>query len=171
MGLFLPVISGLVAALVVYLLSNAVKGEPEQRGSRNWVEYGVGYKSLSLAFFPASAFVTYAALQASPDQKTLALIIAALFWAATLYLAYEFFFVHLSYNDEFVYHRTPLRGQRRIPWNAVNDVRYSAATQSFTLKTYGYGDVSISPYTNGSKALVQRARARLEADHHERVGD
>ncbi len=156
-----PILSGLVAALVVYLLSRAVRGIGKQRGSRYWVEYNTGYKILSAAFFPLSTFVTYAALQASPDQKTLALVIALSFWLGTLYLAYEFFLVHLSYDDELIYHQTWRR--RRIPWSALKAVRYSPLTQAFTLKTDGYGDISISPMADGSHALIERANAQIES--------
>lgn len=164
MRLLLPIISGLTAALVVYLLSKTVREGPKQRGSRNWVAYGPSYKILSVAFFPLSAFVAYAALQAAPDQKSLALVIAASFGAGTLYLAYEFFFVRLSYDDHFIYHWTPLRRQRQIPWSAVKDLHYSSLTQTFSLKTDGLGDISVSPFADGSLALVERARIQLEAD-------
>jgi hypothetical protein len=164
-SVFVPVISGLVAALVVYVLSRFVRREPNRRGSRHWVEYGAAYKLLSAAFFPLSAFVTYAALQASPDQKTIAGLIAIGFWIGTMYLAYEFFFVNLSYDDDFIYHQTPLRGQREIPWNSLNDVRYSPTMQSFTLVTDGYGNISVSPFANGSQALIERVSKQIEIHH------
>jgi hypothetical protein len=145
------------------ICSHGLKAEPGQRGSRKWVEYGPAYKILSAAFFPLSAFVTYAALHASPDQQTIAGVIAAGFWLATLYLNYEFFFVRLSYDNDFIYHQTPLWGQRQIPWSSLNHLRYSPTTQAFTLKTDGCGDVSISPFADGSHAFIERVRAQLEA--------
>ena len=157
------IISGVAAALVVYWLLTTVRGAPEQHGSRRRVAYGTAYKLLTAAFFPLSAFVLYAALQASPDQKTLALVIAGSFWLMTLYLAYEVFFVRLSYDDEFIYHQTPLRGQRHIPWQAVNGLGYSPLTQAFTLYTDGLGSVPFSPYADGHLALIEQAAAHLEA--------
>jgi hypothetical protein len=159
-----PILSGLVAGLVVYLLSKTVRSDPQSRENRYWVEYGPGYKILAGVFFPLSAFVTYAALQASPDQTMLALVIAGCFWLGTLYLAYEFFFVHLSYDDEFIYHQTPLRRARKIPWRAVKHMRYSPLTQAFSLITDGYGRVTISPMADGSRALIERVSGQTHTD-------
>lgn len=159
----LPILSGLAAALVVILLARRVRPTPAQAGERWLVGYGPVYKVLSAAFFPLSAFVTYAASQASPDQTTLAAVIAAGFWFMTLYLAYEMFLVHLSYDDAAVYHQSPLRGQRRIPWEAIIEVRYSPLTQVYTLRTEGYGSVSVSPLADGHQALLEQAHARQQA--------
>lgn len=159
-----PVFAGLAAALIVYALSRSVRETPVHHAGRNWIAYSTGYKFLSGVFFPLSAFVTYAAAQASPDQKTLAGIIALCFWLGTLYLAYEIFFVSLSYDEVFIYHRTPLRGSRQIPRSAVIGMHYSPATQAITLKTDGYGDLSISEYANGARALLEAIGTQLQDD-------
>lgn len=104
MNLLPPLLGGLVAALLVYLLSTTVRGESSQRQGRYTVEYGPAYKLMSIAFFPFSAFVLYAALRASDDQKALALTLSALFWVGTLYLAYEILFFCIRYDDEYIYH-------------------------------------------------------------------
>jgi hypothetical protein len=158
----LSVVAGAVAGVVVYALSRMVRDTAAQRADRLWVEYGPAYKLLSAAFFPVSAFVTYAATQASADQLTLAGIIATAFWLGTLYLAYEIFFVSLSYDQTHIYHRTPLLRQRRIPWSAVTDVRYSPFTQAFTLTTDDLDTISVSPQANGARALIERAVAQLD---------
>ena len=159
-----PVIAGLVAALIVYALSRSVRETPKQHAGRNWIEYGTGYKFLSGAFFPLSAFVTYAATRASPDQKTLAGIIALGFWLGTLYLAYEIFFVSLSYDDTFIYYKSLLRASRQIPRSAVISMQYSPVTQAIMLRTNGYGDVSISEYANGARALLESVGAQLQEE-------
>lgn len=151
-----PILSGLVAALVVYLLVRSVRPDARQRAGRQWVEYGTGYRVLSAATFPLSSFVTYAALQSSSDQRVLALLIAGLFWLGTVYLAYEMFFVQLSYDDQFIYHQTPLKGKRQIPWDAVTGIDYSPVTQAFTVRTNGHGTISVSPMADGSHALIER---------------
>jgi hypothetical protein len=147
----------------VYLLSRTVRETPRQQVGRNWVEYSTGYKFLSGAFFPLSAFVTYAATQASPDQKTLAGLISLAFWLGTIYLAYEIFFVSLSYDESFIYQKSPLRGSRKIPMNAVTDIHYSPLTQAFRLITDSHGDISVSPMANGAKALLEAIAAQIQA--------
>jgi predicted small integral membrane protein len=154
-----PLVSGLVAALVVYLLARSTRTDAPPQHGRYHVAYGRGYRLFAAVAFLMSAFVTYAALQSSPDQRTLALIIAVLFWLGTLYLAYEFFFVHLSYDEHFIYHASPLRGRRQIAWEAVTGIHYSAGTQSFTVTTNGYGNLSVSPMADGSRAFVERVSA------------
>lgn len=154
------ILAGLVAGVAAYLLSRTVRETPEQHAGRNWVEFSTGHRFLSGAFFPLSAFLTYAATQASSDQKTLAVLIALAFWVGTIYLAYELFFVSLSYDDTFIYHKSPLRGSRRVPMNAVIDIQYSPWTQAFTLKTDGDGEVTVSPMANGAKALLEAIAAQ-----------
>lgn len=158
----LPLVSGLVAAFAVYELSKTVQRDTRQSAGRHWVEYGKGYRLVSAVAFPLSAFVTYAALQSSPDQRTLALVIAGLFWLGTVYLAYEFFFVHLSCDDQFIYHQTPLRGRQQIPWEAVTGITYSPVTQAFTVTTNGCGNLAISPLADGSQAFVERVSAWVD---------
>lgn len=158
-----PLFAGFVAALIIYALSRSVRAAPKHAG-RNWIEYSAGYKFLSGLFFPLSAFVTYAATQASPDQKALAGLIALAFWFGTLYLAYEIFFVSLSYDEVFIYHRTPLRGARQIPRSAVIGMSYSPLTQAIVLNTDGYGGVSISEFANGARALLEAVGAQLQEE-------
>lgn len=161
MGILGPLFSGFVAALIVVLLARSTRPESKQQHGRYHVEYGRGYRLFAAVAFPLSAFVTYAALQASPDQIALALVIAVVFWFVTLYLAYEFFFVHLSYDDQFITHQTPLAGRRQIPWAAVKGVTYSPLTQAFTVATDGYGNISVSPMADGSQAFVERVSVLL----------
>lgn len=156
-----PIFAGLIAALVVYLLSTFVKDQPKKIGDRQYVTYSPALKILCAAFFPISAFVTYAALQASPDQAIIAGIMALLFWLGTLYVAYDFFFVRLSYDDSFLYHWSPLKRGRKVPWSAVKDVQYASGKQVFYLKTEGYGTISVAPFANGSRALVEYAANKL----------
>jgi hypothetical protein len=160
--MLVPLLSGLIAALLVYLLSRSVRPTTAQHEGRRWVEFGPAYKLLVAAFFPLSAFVSYAASQASADQQTLAGLIALCFWLGTIYLAYGFYFVQINYDEDSIYQQSPLRGQRRIPWDAISAIDYSTATQSYTLKSEGYGDVSISPLADGCAALVEAARSRLD---------
>lgn len=151
-----PIAGAIGHILSNYLEWNAARRKARQRGNRQWVEYGPAWKILVAVFFTLSTFVTYAALQASTDQIRLALIIAAFFWFATMYVAYEVFFMHLSFDDEFIYDQTLLRRQRKIPWSAVKALRYSRIMTTYTLKTHGYGDVSISPYADGHQTLIAR---------------
>ena len=104
------------------------------------------------------------ATQASPNQKTLAGLIALAFWLGTLYLAYEIFFVSLSYDETFIYHRTPLRVSRQIPRRAITGMRYSPVTQVIMLQTDGYGDVSVSEYANGAQALIEAIASQLQEE-------
>ncbi len=159
-----PILSGLAAALVVYLLARGVRPDAQLREGRQWVEYGTGYRVLSAALFPLSAFVTYAALHSSLDQRVLALLIAGLFWLGTVYLAYEIFFVQLSYDDQFIYHQSPLRGRRQIPWDAVIGIDYSRVVQAFMVQTDGHGMISVSPMADGSQALIERVSAWVDHD-------
>ena len=152
----ISILSGLVGALTVYLLSLSIRGVVVLRAGQQPVTYSSAYRLLVLSLFPLSGFVTSAAASLSTGQRLAALLITVMFWVGTLYLTYTFFFVRLSYDDDFIYHWTPLRGHRHIPWSEVESIHYFAFGQVYVIGTSTYGRISISPVADGWIPFLQR---------------
>jgi len=140
-----PIISGLVGALVVALLFRLARPGARVEGDRKVLEYGLGFKLLAVLVVPVSAFVAYAAAHARPSQVLAATLVALFFVLASGYLLYEVFFVKLMYDQRFIYHSTPLRGRRTVPWESVTEVGYSSLRQAHYLATRAQGTIWLSP--------------------------
>jgi small-conductance mechanosensitive channel len=157
-----PVISGLVGALVVYLLFRLARPVARTEGDRKILEYGRGFRLLAVVFVPVSAFVAYAAAHARPSQSLVAALVALFFVLATAYLLYEAFYVKLGYDQRFIYHYTPLRGERRVPWESVTEAGYSPLFQAHYLATRTQGKIWFSPWLNGFPEFVEYIGQRSE---------
>lgn len=160
MDVWRPVLSGLVGALVVYLLFRLARPVARTQGDRKILEYGRGLKLLAVFFVPVSAFVAYAAAHAGPSQALMAALVALFFVLATLYLLYEAFFVKLGYDQRFIYHYTPLRGERTVPWESVTEAGYSPLCQAHFLATRTQGKIWFSPWLNGFTEFVEYIEQR-----------
>jgi hypothetical protein len=130
-----PIVSGLVATGIVYMLSRAGRRPAKRDGTRRVLSYGIGFKLFAVLLVPGSLFVAYAASHARPSQVGIAFCVAAGFVAAALFSTYQAFFVHSEYDEANIYYRSPLAGSHRIPWSEVREVGYSAFAQSHYIRT------------------------------------
>lgn len=130
-----PIVSGLIAGVVVYLLARAGRKPAPRIGSVRVLRYGTGVRVFAGVLVPFAAFVAYAAAHARPSQATLAACIAAAFVAAAVFCAYHAFFVSFSYDEHNIYYRSPIAGSKIIPWTEVREVGYSRLAQAHYLCT------------------------------------
>lgn len=157
-----PVISGLIGALVIWLLVWLTPKESLHEGSVRHMPYGLPGKVLTIFFIPLTAFILYAALHASDDQKILALLLAAFFIAGTIFSLYHVFFTHLSYDDDYLYYQSPLAGNKKVPWTNLRDVGYSRILQSDFLVLDGIGRIWCSDMRRGTEELAEFLEWKIE---------
>lgn len=157
-----PILSGLVATLVVYLLMRVGKKPAAREGDRRVLKFGIGFRVFALLLVPGSLFVTYAAVHARESQLVLALCIATGFLAAAAFFAYQAFFVRLSYDDSFIYYSAPFAGRHRIPWSAVELVAWSSVLQSYYIKTSEVSRIWCSSMLQGYEEFGAFLNAKLE---------
>jgi hypothetical protein len=156
-----PLLAAGVAALVTYALSRAAR--PDARTHEGWhfVEYGRGYKLVAGAFVPLCAFVTFAALQAAEDQRGIAAIVTVVFWAATLVLIAEVFFTRVMYNENEVRAKSAFKRERIMAWDDIALIGYEPRRQSYYLESAEGRKLWISPFFDGTRALIQAAVKKL----------
>jgi small-conductance mechanosensitive channel len=157
-----PIISGLVGALVVYLLFRLARPVARVEGDRKILEYGRAFRLLVVLFVPVSAFVAYGAAHARPSQALAATLVTLFFVLASAYLLYEVFLVKLGYDQRFIYSYTPLRGQRTVPWESVTEAGYSPLRQAHYLATRAHGTIWFSPWLNGMAEFIEYVEHRSE---------
>lgn len=167
MELLRPIVSGLIGGLVAYILLRTTKAKARPVQGRRYLVYGWGIKVVTALFLPGSLFVAYAASQARPDQRALAVLIALLFVGGALYLAYEVFLVRLSFDEQNIYHDSPLAGHRTIPRAAIEEVGYSHLVQAYYLRAGGYGRVWFSAYMAGFEEFAEYLDRTLHPEESE----
>jgi hypothetical protein len=125
MDLMRPVVSGLVATVVVLFLMRSGTKRAQRFGDRRILTYSTGFRLFAVVFVPISVFVAYAATQARPSQQIMALCVATGFLLGTAYLVYQAFMVRFSYDNDKIYYSSPIAGTHEIPWSDVREVGYS----------------------------------------------
>lgn len=158
-----PILSGLIGAVAVYFLLRLARPSARVEDGRRVIEYGRGYRVLVVFLAPFSLFVAYAATQARPGQTVIAALVALFFIIASVYLTHEVFFVKFGYDADFIYHYTPLRGQRKVAWQSITDAGYSAIRQAHYLATEHQGKIWFSPWMDGFAEFVDYANRQWKA--------
>lgn len=115
------------------------------------VYYGKGYKALSVMMGLFALFVTYAASQATEDQKIIAALVALFFVLGSAFLIYQAFFVYFSYDDTCLYFS---KKQRRVFWINLIEMGYMEFLDMNYLRFEDFGRIWISPYMQGIDALT-----------------
>lgn len=144
-----PVVSGLIGALCLYLLVRFTKPTARSEKGKKFLEYGRLLKIFTAALIPFSVFVAYGAGQAEDSQHIIALAVAAFFLMSAVFLGYQVFLVRFGYDDDFIYYRSPLCGEKKVHWSALADVGHSSLLQANYIVVKGIGRIWCSHMLNG----------------------
>jgi hypothetical protein len=155
---FRPLFSALLALVLIYILSKWVKAEaPPEPGT---LYFGRRARCLSGAFFFVALFVVFAASRARPSQRLLAAVIAICFVLAAVYLVLEFFVTRITFDSHGIFHKSPWRGARRVPWAAISGYRFSVGWGAHVLLTHFYGSLRIDTALLGLDPLREELARR-----------
>jgi hypothetical protein len=151
----------LATLLLTWLATRAV---PVARlcNGRYIVEYRLAAKIAGWCFLAIGLFISYAAAQASADQRVLAACLGGTAFLIALYIFLEAHFVRIEFDDQFIYTFAPWRKRRVIPWTAVTG--YSAASGWYVLKTRGYGSIHLSPQLSGLATMREKWESVLHRE-------
>lgn len=162
-----PLLSGGVAVLIVFLLIKYAKNESKRDGDIRVLEYGFGFKAITIVLGGISGLVVYAAIHARDDQLFLAFIISALFVTGTCFLVYQAFFVKFSYDDTHVYYSSLLIRHKKVPWESLEEIGHSYLVQADYIRMKGIGKIWCSNMLNGYEELgefLERLTEKLDED-------
>ncbi len=93
--------------------------------------------------------MVYAVSQSYKGQEIPAFLVATGFVLGTILLNYQVFWVKFSYDDEFVYYKSPLAGIKKEPWSNLVEVGYSKLLQADFIVIDGIGKIWCSNMLNG----------------------
>lgn len=156
-----PLIAGLVAMIVVGLLTRSISQKPREREGWHIVGYGRGYRLLAVLFVPFCAFVTFTAIQASDDQRAIAAIVTTAFWAATVMLFAEVYFTEIRYNAAEIRVKSVFKRERIIAWDDIMGLGHAPRRQSYFLETRSGQNIWVSPLFDGTETLLREAARQL----------
>ncbi|MCP5350675.1 MAG: hypothetical protein H7A10_06865 [Oceanospirillaceae bacterium] len=144
-----PILSGLAGGLVVWALVAFTKDQGKREGSTRHLHYGKPFKIFALLLIPFAAFVVYAVSQSYKGQEIPAFLVALGFVSGAIFFPYQAFLVKFSYDDEFVYYKSPLVGTKKVPWSNLLNVGYSKLLQADFIVVDGIGKIWCSNMLNG----------------------
>lgn len=150
-----PIISGLVGALFVLVLILFTKDKSRREGNTRHLHYGKPFKIFSLLLIPTSVFIVYAVSQSYKGQEIAAFLVATGFVLCSIFLPYQAFFVSFSYDDEFVYYKSPWIGFKKVPWSNLKKKGYSIFLQSDFILVDGIGRIWLSNMLDGYTELCE----------------
>lgn len=159
-----PLLSGLIGVVITGLLLRWVSRESEEALPPGAVRYGRRMKSISLFMLAIGSFIAYAALNASPDQRGTAFLVATPLVLSSVWFVLEVFLVSAEVTNETLIHTSPWRGTRKIPWSAIIGYSYSSAMSWHVLETEGYGTVRLSVYMSSVDQVAEQLALQSSYD-------
>jgi hypothetical protein len=156
------VLIGSIVSLIVYTLFNAFLRDARKTRPDNQLVYGLAIRIASASILVAGILIAYEALQASPEQRILAFVIATLLLGSSICFALETFLTRLTYDSAYVYTFSVWRGRRRIPYSAITGFEFfSQAFYEHVFRTDGFGRLRISVFLKGSDRFVKLLQERV----------
>lgn len=157
-----PILSGLAGGLFVWALVALTKDQAKREGNIRHLHYGKPFKIFSLLLIPFAVFVVYAVSQSYKGQEIPAFLVALGFVSGAVFFPYQAFFVKFSYDNEFVYYKSPLAGANKEPWNNLIDVGYSKLLQADFIVVDGIGKIWCSNMLNGYGELGEFLEKKVQ---------
>lgn len=140
---------GILGGLVATRMLGACEHPAEEQAGRRLLGYSRGFRILAALMLPGAAFVAYAAYHARADQATIAALVAGGFALVAAWLGYEAFLVQVSYDDDYFYYRSPVRGVVALRWRDGVEIRYHRLWHTFSVRADGVRAVECSAMRTG----------------------
>jgi hypothetical protein len=158
------VVGGVLATLLMTWLATRAVRAARLQGGRYVVEYRLPVRIVGWFCLALGIFIAHAASQTSADQRIIAACVGGVMSVACIAVFVEFHFVHIEFDDQFIYTFSPWRKRRVIPWTAIVGHSYSAVNRWHILKSRGYGSIRLSELLSGLGSMREKWQSVL---HHE----
>lgn len=155
-----PIFSGLLGGLVVAIMIFTTKDKSRVEGDIRHLEFSLLFKLFAFATVPFAVMMLYAITQSHQGQEIIAAVIGLGFFAAGIFFPYQAFFVKFSYDEDSIYYKSPLAGERKESWSNLDKVGYSWFLQSDYIVVKGIGRIWCSNMLNGHGELMDFISSR-----------
>jgi hypothetical protein len=148
------IISGFFVFILYYILVRfSVKADIKTKKGVKNLNYTTPVKFLILIACSFGLFIFYASLHASESQKVIASVVGHSMLGFSIFVFYQVFFVRISYDKNFLYIYSPLKGNKKTSWDNIVDVSYSYILQCDYIEFDDLGKIYFSHLANGHEKL------------------
>ena len=113
------------------------------------------FKAFAFLSVPFTFFILYAISQSYEGQEISAGLVGLGFILGSIYFHYHAFFVEFSYDDENVYFKSPIAGNKKASWDGLRKVGYSGLLQADYIIVDGIGKIWCSNMLQGYGELME----------------
>ncbi|QIZ76529.1 hypothetical protein [Ferrimonas lipolytica] len=150
-----PIISGLIGGLIATLMVVFTKSKSERVGDVRQLTFGIFFKAFSFLLVPFTFFILYAISQSYEGQEIAAGLVGLGFFLGAIFFPYQAFFVEFAYDDENVYFKSPIAGEKTASWKKLDKVGYSWLLQADYIVVDGIGKIWCSNMLQGFEELME----------------
>jgi hypothetical protein len=158
-----PIYSGLVGGLVVFALVFFTNSESRRDGNVRLLEFGIIFKSFAILLVIVTLFILYAMVGSFEGQEVAATLVGLGFLAGSTFFSYQAFFIRFGYDDEFIYFKSPIAGDNKVPWDNFERVGYSWLLQADYIVVSEIGKIWCSNMLNGHSELMEYINTRARS--------
>lgn len=151
-----PIISGVIGGLVAVAIISWLARDAATAQTDGLLCYGRKTRAIAVGLLLIALFIGYAALRASPDQRVIAAVVAVALLAGGIWFVVETFCFQARVTDTHLIVRSPWRGVREVPWEAVEGYSFSEVNRWHVLHTRGYGKVRLSVLLEGVDQVAEK---------------
>jgi uncharacterized Tic20 family protein len=150
-----PFLTGVIVTLVLLWLLKSARAETTADEGLRVVAYPRAFKVLVvLGWVVTAAMVVFVGVVAKDADFLPLLAMFGLFATLILPLHLEVFGVLITWDETFIYTRSPWRKSRKIPLTAVRSCDYSASMMWYSVRTDGHGTIRLSQFAKGIPGLL-----------------
>ena len=159
---FEGIAGAIVSTLLLAALIRTVRLTARKSGSRFVLEYGKPMRALGVVSLLLGALFILVGSHSSPDQRAIAWVVCGSLAGCTVYIFLEVFMVRLEFDETFIYHFSPWRRDRQIPWSEIISVSFSQTNRWYVIRTQGHGTLRVSTFLSGIGSFVERLEKTLK---------
>lgn len=149
------IISGLIGGLIATLMVVFAKSKSERVGDVRQLTFGILFKAFSFLLIPFTCFVLYAISQSYEGQEVAAGLVGLGFLLGSIFLPYQAFFIEFSYDNENVYFKSPIAGDKTASWKGLKKIGYSWLLQADYIVVDDIGRIWCSNMLQGYDELME----------------
>src|SRR5690606_21455879 len=141
---FRPIISGLIGGAVATVAIAWAAKDSTTSTARNAAAYGWRMRFMAVGISVVCLLLVYVAVQAAEGQAIASAVLGVVSFAIAVGFPLEAFLTRFVALDAGLQVRTPWRGTRTIPWQAIARYKYRPALEVHEFKTNGFGRLLLS---------------------------
>ncbi len=149
-----PIISGIIGGTIATFAIAWAAKDATTSIPRGTALYGWRMRLMAIAMSCLGLFLLYVAIQAAKGQELATSILGGVSLVTAVAFPLEAFITRFVALDSGLQVRTPWRGTRTIPWQAIGACSFLPGLEVHQIKTHGFGRLFLSKQLAGISDLL-----------------